>query len=198
MALRVVSYEQVGYMSIFEFLMVLVSIIIGLGIAEILRGIARHIRNRDSVSGYWVHSVAVIFVFFALLQQWWEIWGLQSQSDWTFIGLLMMLSGPIGLFLISYLLFPQPVRGSNYRDYYYGSMRPIWWIAVLTVTSATLFRPVIFGNELFIIDNVTSLLSFLGFITLGLFRNRILHAMLVPAFLALILWDILAMSFEIS
>lgn len=55
-------------MSIFEFLMVLVSIIIGLGIAEILRGIARHIRNRDSVSVYRVHSIVVILVFLALLQ----------------------------------------------------------------------------------------------------------------------------------
>ena len=57
-------------MSLFEFLMVLLSIIIGLGLAEILRGIARHIRNRDSASGYWVHAVVVCLVFVALLQQW--------------------------------------------------------------------------------------------------------------------------------
>jgi hypothetical protein len=189
---------QVARVSIFEFLMVLVSIIIGLGVAEILRGIARQIRNRDSVSGYWVHSVLVIFVFIALLQQWWEIWGLQSYPGWTFSGLLMMLSGPIGLFLIAYLLFPQPVHGANYTDYYYGSMRPVWWIGVLTVTLATLFRPAIFGSELFIVDNATSLFGFFGFIILGLSRNRSLHAILVPVFLASLLWDILAMSFEIS
>ena len=44
-------------MSLFEFLMVLVSIIIGLGIAEILTGIARQIRCRSSIQGYWVHSI---------------------------------------------------------------------------------------------------------------------------------------------
>lgn len=189
---------QVAGMSIFEFLMVLVSIIIGLGVAEILRGVARQIRNRDSVSPYWVHSVLVIFVFIALLQQWWEIWGLQRYQDWTFLGLLMMLSGPVGLFLIAYLLFPQPVQGANYRDYYYGSMRPVWWIGVLTVTFATLFRPLIFDMELFVVDNATSLFGFFGFIALALSRNRIVHAILVPVFLASLLWDILAMSFEIS
>lgn len=185
-------------MNLFEFLMVLLSIIIGLGLAEILRGVARHIRNRDSVSGYWVHSVAVCLVFVALLQQWWEIWGVQSSPDWSFLGLLMMLTGPIGLFLISYLLFPQPVRGADYREYYYGPMRPVWWIAVLTVTLATLFRPIVFGEELFKIDNASSFIGFVGFALLALSRNRIVHAVLVPALFAAILWDILAMSFEIS
>jgi len=185
-------------MSLFEFLMVLLSIIIGLGLAEILRGIARHIRNRDSASVYWVHAIAVCLVFVALLQQWWEIWGLRSYSDWSFLGLLMMLTGPIGLFLISYLLFPQPVKGADYREYYYGPMRPVWWIAVLTVTLATLFRPIVFGEELFKIDNASSLIGFVGFTVLALSKNRIIHAALVPAIFAAILWDILAMSFEIS
>ena len=185
-------------MSLFEFLMVLLSIIIGLGIAEILKGIARHIRNRDSVSVYWVHSVLVILVFVALLQQWWEVWGLKNYSDWSFLGLLMMLTGPTGLFLIAYLLFPQPVKGANFREYYYGPMRPVWWIAVLTVTLATLFRPIVFGDDLFTIDNASSFIGFVGFTILGLSKNRILHAILVPALFAAILWDILAMSFEIS
>jgi len=178
--------------------MVLLSIIIGLGLAEILRGIARQIRNRDSASGYWVHAVTVGLVFVALLQQWWEIWGLQSYSGWSFLGLLMMLTGPIGLFLISYLLFPQPVKGTNYQEYYYGPMRPVWWIAVLTVTLATLFRPIVFGEDLFIVDNASSLLAFAGFTALALSKNRVVHAVLVPALFAAILWDILAMSFEIS
>ena len=185
-------------MDIFVYTAVLTSIIIGLGLAEILRGIARQIRNRDSASGYWVHAVAVCLVFVALLQQWWEIWGLQGSPDWSFLGLLMMLTGPIGLFLISYLLFPQPVKGANYRAHYYGPMRPVWWIAVLTVTLATLFRPIVFGEELITIDNASSLIGFVGFTVLALSKNRTVHALLVPALFVAILWDILAMSFEIS
>lgn len=185
-------------MSLFEFLMVLLSIIIGFGLAEILRGIARHIRNRDSVSAYWVHSVAVCLVFIALLQQWWEIWGLQGHSGWSFLGLVMMLTGPTGLSLISYLLFPRTLQGADMRAYYYGPMRPAWWIAVLTVTLATLFRPVVFGDELLKIDHASSLIGFVGFTVLALSTNRVVHAILVPALLVAVLWDILAMSFEIS
>jgi hypothetical protein len=77
-------------------------------------------------------------------------------------------------------------------------MRPVWWIAVLTVTLATLFRPIVFGEELFVIDNASSLIGFAGFTVLALSKNRTIHAVLVPALFASLLWDILAMSYEIS
>jgi hypothetical protein len=97
-------------MSLFEFLMVLVSIIVGLRIAEVLTGIARLIRCRQSIKGFWIHSVAVAAIFFALLQQWWEIWGVGAASDWTFLALIMMLSGPVGLFLMATCCFQSRCR----------------------------------------------------------------------------------------
>jgi hypothetical protein len=185
-------------MSLFEFLMVLVSIIIGLGVAEILTGVARQIRCRGSIHGYWIHSVLVTGIFFALLQQWWEIWDLRDVPEWTFHGLVMMLSGPLGLFLIAHLLFPEPVHGANFREYYNGGLRPIWWLAALTVVLATIFRPLIFGSNLFSSDNATSFILFFGFIALAISRRSILHAILVPAFLLLVLWDIIQWTFVID
>ena len=185
-------------MSLFEFLMVLVSIIIGLGIAEILTGTARMIRCRDSIQGYWVHSVAATGIFFALLQQWWEIWGLRDAPEWTFHGLLMMLTGPVGLHLIAHLLFPEPMRGADLREYYYGAMRPVWWLGLLTVVLATLFRPLIFDSNLFSPDNAVSLLFVFGFMALAISKRSILHAILVPAFLILILLDIFQWNFVIG
>ncbi len=185
-------------MSLFEFLMVLVSIIIGLGIAEILTGIARQIRCRESIHGYWVHSVAVTAIFFALLQQWWEIWGVRVEAEWTFHGLLMMLTGPVGLFLIAHLLFPEPMQGANFREYYNGAMRPIWWLAALTVVLATLFRPLVFDASLVSLDNATSFLLFFGCIALAISRRSALHAILVPVFLLLVLLDIFQWNFVIG
>ena len=185
-------------MSLFEFLMVLVSIIIGLGLAEILVGVARQIRCRESSNGYWVHSVLVVGIFFALLQQWWEIWGLQVIPEWTFGGLVMMLAGPVGLFLVANLLFPESVQGANFREYYHGAMRPIWWIATLTVVLATLFRPMIFGFELLSRENAISFIFFAGFIALAISKRPVIHAILVPIFLLLILVDIFQWSFVIG
>ena len=82
--------------------------------AEVLTGVARMISYRDTVKAYWIHSTFILIVFLALLQQWWEIWGVREVASWTFAGLLMMLGGPIGLFLIANLLFPDPVNGTDY------------------------------------------------------------------------------------
>ena len=46
-------------MQLFEFLMVLVSIIVGLGVAELLTGLARLLRARKSVRFYWVHALLI-------------------------------------------------------------------------------------------------------------------------------------------
>jgi hypothetical protein len=185
-------------MSLFEFLMVLVSIIIGLGIAEILTGVARQVRCRTSTRGYWVHSLLVATIFVALLQQWWEIWGLRVVPEWSFIGLVMMLSGPVGLFLIAHLLFPEPMRGADIRRYYHGDMRPVWWLAALTVALATLFRPLVIGSNLLSLENATSWIFFVGFAVLATSRRSIVHAILVPLFLLLLLVDILQWSFVLS
>ena len=185
-------------MSLFEFLMVLVSIIIGLGIAEILTGIARQIRCRGSTKVYWVHSVLVTAIFFALLQQWWEVWSLRVVPEWTFHGFVMMLSGPVGLFLIAHLLFPEPMQGTNFREYYNGAMRPIWWLGALTVVLATSFRPMIFDFNLLAPDNATSIFFFFGFMALAISRRSVVHAILVPVFLLLLLLDIFQWNFVID
>ena len=184
--------------SIFEFLMVLVSIIIGLGVAEILTGLAGKIRSRESIQDYWVHSVAMAAIFFALIQQWWEIWGLRDVAEWAFHGLLMMLAGPVGLFLMANLLFPDPMQGADLRKYYYGAMRPVWWLGALTVVLATLFRPLIFDDDLLSAGNVTSFAFLFGFIALAVSRRPILHAVILPIFLLLLLIDIFQSSFVIG
>jgi hypothetical protein len=178
-------------MSLFEFLMVLVSIIVGLGVAEILTGIARQIRSRTSSVGYWVHSCAVTLIFFALLQNWWELWGLRDVDEWVFSGLVLMLLTPAGLYLIAHLIFPDPIQGTEIKTYYYGAMRPVWWLAVLVAIASTLFRPLAFGADLIDLDNAAAVLMLVGFITLATSKSVVVHSVLVPAFLLLLLWDVL-------
>jgi len=185
-------------MSLFEYLMVLVSIIIGLGVAEILTGVARQIRERETSQGYWVHSVVVLSIFFALLQQWWESWSLRVVLEWTFPGLVMLLAGPIGLFLIAHLLFPEPASGAKFREYYYGAMRPLWWLAAATVVLATMFRPLIFDQDLFSAQNATSFVFVFGFIALATSRRPILHTIFVPVILLLVLLDVFQWTFVLG
>lgn len=185
-------------MSIFEFLMVLVSLIVGLGVAELLTGVAGIIRDRDTVKTYWVHSLFIVIVFLALLQQWWEIWGVRDLPLWTFPGLLMMLGAPVGLFLIANLLFPDPIKGADFRDFYYQRMKPVLWIGVATVLLSVTFRPLVLGTDLIALDNVSSLLIMVVFASLAFTQKSWFHSLMVILVLCALAADVLLVGFKIG
>lgn len=181
-------------MSLFEFLMVLVSLIIGLGLAELLSGIAKAIRNKEEVQFYWVHSLFIAIIFLALLQTWWEIWGVRDTPTWTFIGLLIMLGGPIGLFLISHLVFPENLARSDLRLFYNEKMNPVLWIAVLTVIASATFRPIVLGTQLFALDNLSSFLLIAIFLSLTRTKNEVFHGCMVVLIFCALSADILLVN----
>jgi hypothetical protein len=173
---------------LFEFLMVLVSIIIGLGIAEILTGVADLLRGRGRTSYFWVHSLLCVAVFLALAQAWWESWGLRTAPEWTFLGLLLMLASPVFLFLIAHLLFPkEPV--ADLETYYFEAAAPIWLLGAAATTVGTLFRPIAFGQALFTGSNVATIPTLVICLVLASTRRRFAHALLVPALVVVLVLD---------
>ena len=185
-------------MSLFEFLMVMVSIIIGLAMSELLTGVARLIRSRSETRAYWVQLVLVTAVFIVLVQQWWEFWQLRELQEWTFALVLLYLSELVGLFLIAHLLFPEHVRGADLHAYYHGEMRAVWWIGVVTILIAMSFWHVAVGHPVFIADNISTLIGLCAFIVLGVSQRPLLHKTLVPLFLLLSIWDVVQFSFVVS
>jgi len=178
-------------MDLFEFLMVLVSIIVGLGVTELLTGVARLLRARGTTRYYWVHGALTASIFVALLQQWWETWGLRGAPEWSFAALLLMLVGPICLFLIAHLLFPEVTQAADVEAYYFGPMRPVWVLAVVAIVGSTCFRPIVFGEALIAFHNATSLLGLVVFIVLLFSSRRMTHAIIVPLVLVSLLYDVL-------
>ena len=179
-------------MSLFEFLMVFVSIIVGLGVAEILTGLAQQIRHRETIRHYWLHTVAVGLIFIALLQNWWELWDRRLIEQWTFLSLVLMLIPPASLYLISHLGFPEPMKNSDLKRYFYERLRPVWFLAMLAASSSTLFSPIAFDADLLTADNLSSGVMIAGFLLLGLVpRQEWLHSLVIPGFLMLLLWDII-------
>ena len=178
-------------MDLFEFLMVLVSIIVGLGLTEVLTGVARLVRARDSTRYYWVHGFLTATIFVALLQQWWEAWGLRDTPAWSFVALIVMLVGPICLYLIAHLLFPADDGTADLEAYYYTGMRPIWLLGGMAIVGSTSFRPLFFEGSLFALDNATSFLGLVAFGVLFVSQRRRLHAALVPLVLLALLYDVM-------
>ena len=185
-------------MNLFEFLMILLSLIVGLGLAEILSGIARSLKS-EGVRGFsWTHSAATLTVFIGLLQTFWESWGLASIETWSFPAMLLMLASPTFLFLIAHVLFPERESILSLDDYYFERARLIWALAGLTVVVGTLFRPLAFGLPLWVLDNLSAIPTLTACALLSFVNTRVLHRVVVPVILVFVLLDTLTISYSIG
>ena len=120
-------------MEIFEYTAVLTSIIIGLGIAHLLRGIAGLIQHPETVRVYWVHLLWVGYLFFTLVFWWWWEFRLGALEAWTFQVYLFVVFYAFVLFLASALLFPASMEGyADFRDYFYSRRRWLFGLIGLT------------------------------------------------------------------
>lgn len=185
------KHDTVMLMDRFSFVMVLLSIIVGLGVTEILTNVARQIQARSRTKFYWLHAVLVALVFVALLQQWWESWDQRTVEVWTFPILVLMMGGPIGLYIISHLLYPSDLENTDFKSFYYESPRITYLIAAGTVVFASAYRPISFGHSVIDPDNISTVVVLLVFLLLAATKRRIVHEILVPVLFAAVLLDVL-------
>src|SRR5215213_8146784 len=89
-----------------EYLSVLVSIIVGLGMSQVLSGIANLLVDRKRVRFYWVWAVAVVMVFLANVQFWWGTFSVGEAVAGNFFSFVFFLLTPIALYLSAVVLVP--------------------------------------------------------------------------------------------
>ena len=114
----------------FSYLTVLISIILGLGITQLLSGFGRWIEHRASFRAYgpaicWAFALLVIQV-----QCWWSMFGLREQVDWTFLKFLAVLMQPIILYLQAIVVLPSASSTTlDLRVNYYAQRR--WFFGLM-------------------------------------------------------------------
>lgn len=94
-------------MTQFEYLSVLISIIVGLALTQLLSGAARLIQLRHRVSAHATTCCWMASMFLVNTQMWWAAFERRAAADWNFFSFLLYLLMPIIGFLLSYLLVPQ-------------------------------------------------------------------------------------------
>ena len=71
-------------MSPFEYLSVLISIILALGMTRVLAGVGEMLQARSHRRIYWVHVLWIVNVFLYLVVAWWIFYRWRNQQPWTF------------------------------------------------------------------------------------------------------------------
>lgn len=94
-------------MTIFEFLTVAISFVLGLGITHLLSASIFVFRNRDQLRPHWIPAVWATAVFLFQLQYWWALFELSDViTVWTARNFVALLGGALLLFVPSALALP--------------------------------------------------------------------------------------------
>ncbi|MEJ1239861.1 hypothetical protein WBG78_17110 [Chryseolinea sp. T2] len=90
----------------FEYIVILISIVLGMGITQILSGIAGIVQRWNNVALYWPHTLWVLLVFVFHIQEWWITYELRTYEYWRLPVFLFIILYPVNLFILARLLFP--------------------------------------------------------------------------------------------
>ena len=122
-------------MDMFNYVMVLASVIIGLGITHLLQGIGGIVQQPTREKTYWVHLLWVAAIFLRAIFWWWFEFRLSKIAEWTFTLYVFVLGYAVLIYLWCALLFPRDLAGyDGFKDYYYSRRR--WFFGLLLVGQA--------------------------------------------------------------
>jgi len=181
---------------VFDYFGILVSIIFGLALTHLLRGIAKQLVMRGAVKTYWVHQLWTVNVVFVVLALWWGMYWWKGLQEWPagwffFLSLYAMV-----VFLWSAMLYPPELQeGFDFEQYFFRTRRRFFGLMTLAMAldvPETLgkqwwhLRPSATSYPLFITALI--LISIVGFLS----SNRRVHAGLcVATFVLMVYYEFL-------
>ncbi|HEY5096170.1 MAG TPA: hypothetical protein VII69_13725 [Candidatus Eremiobacteraceae bacterium] len=112
--------------NVFDYLTVLISIVLGLGIAHLLGGIARSVSRRSTTLFYWPTLVWAFVLLIIIVQVWWVDFSLSRQTQWTLPGFASTLLIPATLYFMAFLILPE---SSDMREAYFENR--VWFFSLL-------------------------------------------------------------------
>jgi hypothetical protein len=179
----------------FNYLAVLISIILGLGITQLLSGVGRLLQSRGRVVLYWPTLVWVGVLLVLHVQTWWAMFGLRAVPTWTFLVFVLVLLQPIVLYLLSALALPDASSetAGNLRDHYYFHTRWFFGLAAGLVVVSLLRDLVIAGHLPSALNVSVQLLLLLTWGIGALTQRELYHRILVVLTTVLMLGYIAAL-----
>ena len=138
-------------MSEFEFLAILVSIIIGLGATRLLSGAGGAIYRRHTNPLDEVHMVWTVTVLLLLVLNWWVIFAWRDETQWSFDTFLVLIMWAVSHYMLVIALYPPDLSDADLLSELFPRNR-VWFFSNLAVLAGLdivqtamrgdLFRPV--------------------------------------------------------
>jgi len=173
--------------------MVLVSIVIALGVAQLLGGASEFVRSSRAYSGL---TLWVLALFLIHVQLWWAMWDLHDKASWTFPAFLYLLLGPTLLFFTTNLLLPRTAGESTDWESHFFVVRRWFFFSMAAVVVWGIFVTWLLGNvPLTHPYRITQWGRLLFFATGLISVNRLVHVWLPIGYIVYFLATTLAFRF---
>ena len=121
-------------MDAFSYLSVLLSIILGLGLTQLLTATGRLIQHRDRVRAHWLPLLWAGLLVLIYVQVWWSMYGLRLRHDWTFLAFSAVLAQTATLYVMAALALPEQVDPAGTDLGVYFDKHHRWFFAFFLAT----------------------------------------------------------------
>ena len=118
-------------MESFDYLSVLLSIILGLAITQVLLGFRGLILTRARVKLYLPTLIWAGLALLIAVQVWWASFGMRRHENWTFLALFVIVLQAISVYMVAALVLPDVTGDAvvNLRQHYFAHRS--WFFAAL-------------------------------------------------------------------
>jgi hypothetical protein len=177
----------------FEYVSILISIILGLGITQILSSFSDLLYHYKKVKFYWPHTVWILFVLFLHIQDWFITYQLKSKMIWNLPELLFILLYPIILYIAAKMLIPANDDQEKFdmKAYYLSHFQIIFSLIGFTILLSILFNMIFLSMVIF--QQIPLIIFFVVTIFLSLKRieNELIHKILSIILLASVIFSVI-------
>jgi hypothetical protein len=133
---------MVNAISAFEYVTILVSIILGLGITKILSSLAELLYDFRKVKFFWVHTIWVILILYIHIQEWFILYELKGYPAWKLPVFLFVILYPITLFLAASMLFPviNKDEAVDLKVFFLKSYKALYFLFLICIVLSLIFN----------------------------------------------------------
>lgn len=185
----------------FEYVSILISIILGLGITQILSSFSDLLYHHKKVKFYPPHTIWILFVLFLHIQDWFVTYQIKDKPAWSLPELVFILLYPITLFIAAKMLLPTNNEEERFdmKVFYFSQFPMIFLLISLSILLSILFNLFFLKASLFqqipllVFMAATATISFKKIIHEGLhklFAICILTAVVLSVILEKSVWVI--------
>ena len=142
-------------MSKFEYLSVLVSIVVALGISEVTITWSRTLQLRERVTFSWLHSFWTLFALFLMVQFWWGFWNFRLVESWSLLSLLAVIVEAITLVLAALLLAPRGAEAGplDLSELFFANSKPFFILLAALVLQLSVVDTLVAGKPVATLEN---------------------------------------------